>query len=241
MVVCVLIPRFRLLTALGTRRELLREPVALAPEADREQVVGEASGAAEAVGIHAGMRLGEALARCPELRLVPPDPDGVPERTQADWLQEGLNVLWRQGVSLITWFNIRDQDASQGFEFSNQSGVYLRDGTPKLSLQAFEFPFVMDRRGGGTIAWGRAPTAGTVQIQRMSGSGFVTVSTVGVRRLQVFSTTLKNAPAALAKAQLALKDAQAAGDARGRIYTTTNLRTLESWTMPDSEHQCGGA
>ena len=32
-----------------------------------------------------------------------------------------------------------------------------------------------------------------------------------------------------------------AGDARGRVYTTTNLRTLESWTMPDSEHQCGGA
>src|SRR5436853_2920624 len=81
MVVCVLIPRFRLLTALGTRRELLREPVALAPEADREQVVGEASGAAEAVGIHAGMRLGEALARCPELRLVPPDP----ERAASAW------------------------------------------------------------------------------------------------------------------------------------------------------------
>ena len=32
-----------------------------------------------------------------------------------------------------------------------------------------------------------------------------------------------------------------AGDPRGRIYTTTNLRTLESWTMPDSEHQCGEA
>lgn len=32
-----------------------------------------------------------------------------------------------------------------------------------------------------------------------------------------------------------------AGDARGRIYTTTNLRTLESWTMPDAEHGCGGA
>jgi hypothetical protein len=30
-------------------------------------------------------------------------------------------------------------------------------------------------------------------------------------------------------------------DARGRVYTTTNLRTLESWTMADSEHQCGGA
>ena len=32
-----------------------------------------------------------------------------------------------------------------------------------------------------------------------------------------------------------------AGDARGRVYTTTNLRTIESWTMQDSEHGCGGA
>jgi hypothetical protein len=32
-----------------------------------------------------------------------------------------------------------------------------------------------------------------------------------------------------------------AGDTRGRVYTTTNLRTLESWTMPDSEHRCRGA
>jgi hypothetical protein len=32
-----------------------------------------------------------------------------------------------------------------------------------------------------------------------------------------------------------------AGDTRGRVYTTTNLRTLESWTMADSEHECGGA
>lgn len=31
------------------------------------------------------------------------------------------------------------------------------------------------------------------------------------------------------------------GDNRGRVYTTTNLRTEESWTMADSEHRCGGA
>jgi hypothetical protein len=31
------------------------------------------------------------------------------------------------------------------------------------------------------------------------------------------------------------------GDARGRVYTTTNLRTGQSWTLPDSEHSCGGA
>jgi hypothetical protein len=31
------------------------------------------------------------------------------------------------------------------------------------------------------------------------------------------------------------------GGDRGRMYRTTNLRTRGSWTLPDSEHQCGGA
>jgi hypothetical protein len=31
------------------------------------------------------------------------------------------------------------------------------------------------------------------------------------------------------------------GDVRGKLYTTTNLRTEESWTLPDSAHGCGGA
>jgi protein ImuB len=77
MVVCVLYPRFELLAALGDRRALLSEPVALAPEAGREQVVGEVSAPAEAFGVVRGMRLGEAMSRCPALRLVPPDPEGV--------------------------------------------------------------------------------------------------------------------------------------------------------------------
>jgi protein ImuB len=77
MVVCVFYPRFELLAGLGDRRALLSEPVALAPEAGREQVVGEVSAAAEAFGIVRGMRLGEAMSRCPALRLIPPDPEGV--------------------------------------------------------------------------------------------------------------------------------------------------------------------
>ncbi len=31
------------------------------------------------------------------------------------------------------------------------------------------------------------------------------------------------------------------GDTRGRVYSTTNLRTHKSWRLPDSEHSCGGA
>ena len=77
MVACVLHPRFELLVALRERRPLLSEPAALAPEAGAEQVVGEVSAAAEAFGVVPRMRVGEALARCPGLRLVPPDPEGV--------------------------------------------------------------------------------------------------------------------------------------------------------------------
>ena len=77
MIVCALYPRFELLAALGDRRALLSEPAAVAPEAGREQVVGEVSAPAEAYGIVRGMRLGEAMSRCPGLRLVAPDPEGV--------------------------------------------------------------------------------------------------------------------------------------------------------------------
>jgi protein ImuB len=80
MIVCVLFPRFQLSIAVGARDQLLQTPVALAPEPGRVQQVGEVSLAAEAFGIHAGMRLGEALARCPRLTLIPPDPAGVAER-----------------------------------------------------------------------------------------------------------------------------------------------------------------
>ena len=82
IIVCVLMPRFQLTVATGDRTELMQTPAALAPDASGAQrapkgVVGEVSLAAEAFGIHPGMRLGEALARCPRLILVPPDPAGV--------------------------------------------------------------------------------------------------------------------------------------------------------------------
>src|SRR5215210_6870327 len=80
MIVCVLLPRFALSVAAGGRAELARGPVALAPEPGREPLIGEASVAAEAHGVRAGLRLGEALARCPTLRLVVPDPAGVADR-----------------------------------------------------------------------------------------------------------------------------------------------------------------
>ncbi|WP_205699007.1 hypothetical protein [Conexibacter sp. SYSU D00693] len=77
MILCVLLPRFELAVAAGGREALARGPMALAPEPGRDQLIGEVSQAAEACGVHPGLRLGEALARCPTLALVPPDPVGV--------------------------------------------------------------------------------------------------------------------------------------------------------------------
>ena len=74
MIVCALIPRLMLSSAIGERRELIGRPVALAPEPGGPQVISEPSGTAEAFGVRAGMRLGEALSRCPALTLVAPDP-----------------------------------------------------------------------------------------------------------------------------------------------------------------------
>jgi hypothetical protein len=31
------------------------------------------------------------------------------------------------------------------------------------------------------------------------------------------------------------------GDNRGKVYTVTNLRTKKTFTLPDSQHSCGGA
>ena len=80
-VACALAPRFRLLTALEGRAEQLRAPAALAPEPGAAQLIGEVSEPAERLGVRPGMRLGEALSRCPELALVPPDT----ERAERAW------------------------------------------------------------------------------------------------------------------------------------------------------------
>jgi len=81
MIACVLIPRFSLRVAYPDR---LEEPAALAPLPGGGQAVGEVSRSAQASGIYPGMALGEALSRCPSLRLIRPDP------VRADELWDGL-------------------------------------------------------------------------------------------------------------------------------------------------------
>src|SRR2546427_2252389 len=74
MIACIVIPGFDLRTALRERPRLQAEPAALAPEPGSEPLLGPVTAAAEAAGVRPGMRLGEALATCPTLQLVDPDP-----------------------------------------------------------------------------------------------------------------------------------------------------------------------
>jgi protein ImuB len=108
MIVCVLLPRFALAVAAGGREALASGPLALAPEIGREPLIGESSAAAEAYGVRAGLRLGEALARCPTLRLVAPDPAGVAdawERIVA--ALEGIGAAVESGHPGNAWFEAR--------------------------------------------------------------------------------------------------------------------------------------
>ena len=74
MVACILVPGFELRAALRARPSLALRPAALAPVEGEEPLIGPVTAAADAKGVKPGTRMGEALATCPELVLVEPDP-----------------------------------------------------------------------------------------------------------------------------------------------------------------------
>jgi nucleotidyltransferase/DNA polymerase involved in DNA repair len=77
VIAALVIPAFDLRAALRLRPGLEAVPAALAPVPGTEALLGSVTTAAEVKGVHPGMRLGEALATCPELVLVEQDPATV--------------------------------------------------------------------------------------------------------------------------------------------------------------------
>jgi protein ImuB len=113
-VACALIPRFQLIAAVGGDEEILRRPAALAPEPGTAQLIGEVTTGAERFGLRAGMRMGEALSRCPELVLIPPDA----ERAERSW-EEALRRLEGIGAEVES-----DRAAEAFFEAGGLSGLW---------------------------------------------------------------------------------------------------------------------
>jgi len=83
MIACVLIPGFELRAALRSQPSVALRAAALSPEPGTEPLLGPVTAAAEAAGVRPGMRMGEALATCPELVLVERDPAAVEQAWEA--------------------------------------------------------------------------------------------------------------------------------------------------------------
>lgn len=133
---------------------------------------------------------------------TPPNPDAVPIAKAARWLDETLELLWSEGVSLITWNTIVDQPPVPNYASTSQSGVYFLNGRPKtLPLLAFRFPFVATRRGHTVSIWGRAPASGRLAIERRTGGRWVTVKRLDLGRHAIFSLRLHLPGAAELRAQ----------------------------------------
>ncbi len=133
----------------------------------------------------------------------PPDPNGVPEATQARWLSEAVFVFWRQHVDTVLWYQLRDSLPDPSYSTTYQSGVFFNDQSPKLSAKTFVFPFVVRKNGGAHVRfWGRSPADGTVMIEQKAKGGWTVVKQSVVRRHFVFYLRARGVPGTVYRARV---------------------------------------
>jgi hypothetical protein len=126
--------------------------------------------------LRASERAGDALPRIHHSIWVtetgyntkPPNPSGIPVDEQARWLEQTFQLLWKEGVSLVTWNTIVDQPPVPSYATTSQSGIYFLGGQPKPSLQAFHLPIVATRVSPSTVqVWVRTPATGQLVLQAL--------------------------------------------------------------------------
>lgn len=150
--------------------------------------------------LHAAERAGDVLPRGTKQIWVtelgwdsnPPSPGGVPLARQARWYEQALYVLWRQGVNTVLLIQIVDSPPIPSYAATLQSGIYFVNGRPKPAATAFRFPFVTSRSTFKTVqAWGRAPVAGRLAIERFHDGRWQAIANLGVKSHQVFTEPLE--------------------------------------------------
>jgi hypothetical protein len=106
---------------------------------------------------------------------------GVSLKTQARYLSQSFYILWKQGVPVVVWFEIRDLQPVAGHPIPT-SGLFFRDGRPKPAFQAFRFPFAVERLSRSRVrVWGMAPASGPVSIETRRGRRVKTLAAGGDR------------------------------------------------------------
>jgi hypothetical protein len=152
--------------------------------------------------LDAGVRLGRIVSTQPVRFWVtefswdsnPPDPKGVPVGLEGRWVAEALYRMWSSGVSLVTWFTLRDQSVRTS---PYQSGLYFRGGSladdrPKPALTAFRFPFVAFPRSRKVFVWARTPAgkSATIVVEQRGSSGWRRLGVLHANRVGIASATL---------------------------------------------------
>lgn len=160
----------------------------------------------------------------------PADPKGLPPALHARWVSEALYRMWQNGVSLVTWFFLRDRPFPADMF---QSGLYYRGESgipsdkPKPALRAFRFPFVAFRESGGAISyWGRTPTSakGAVVVEQRAGGRWRRLAVPRVDRYGLFTGKVVRA--------------RGRGDLRARLINRSDVSVPFSLTVPRDFRFC---
>lgn len=164
----------------------------------------------------AAKRAGRLVSKAPAQLWVtefswdtqPPDEGAhvVPIYLHARWVAEALYRLWGDGVTHVTWLELRDDPYPSA---AAQSGLYFRGGespardAPKPALVAFRFPFVAYRASRVASVWGRTPSgsAALVNVERRTGGTWRVLATLRADRHGIFSGRVRLAPARRAAAR----------------------------------------
>jgi hypothetical protein len=129
----------------------------------------------------------------------PPDDKAISVKLHSRWVAEALYRMWQNGVSLITWFKIRDEPVAGADGMHYECGLYffceqgIRCDRPKRSLQAFRFPFVAFKSGRRVRVWGRTPAGepARVKVEQRRGGRWRPLGRIRTDRAGIFRARLR--------------------------------------------------
>jgi hypothetical protein len=154
--------------------------------------------------LQAGVKLGTVVSAHPVQFWVtefgwdtkPPRSGAASVPLASRWTSESLYQMWRNGVSLVTWFLIQDYRSPSKY----QSGLYfyaptLAAAKPKPVLTAFRFPFVAYLGKKSVTIWGRDGTSDQqlvkVQLRQGRKEPWKTVGLVRANTYGIFKANLE--------------------------------------------------
>ncbi len=123
----------------------------------------------------------------------PPDPHALAQSLHTRWVAEALYRMWANGVSLVTWFRVKDDPLTGIGATPYQSGFYTVADEVKPSLEAYRFPTVALRRPGGIFVWGRTPDSAPQQVlvEIKTGTTWKKLATLQSNGFGIFTKTFK--------------------------------------------------